>query len=95
MIAGTVNIFGPRALRSAYVAWGYPAWFHRVSGGLDLLASMLMMPPSTTRLGLALALVICAAALLTLARHREWKKTPSSLFLSVLVGYLLLTSFRF
>jgi hypothetical protein len=34
--AGLVNFVGPGSVRDSFARWGYPAGFHRVTGGLEV-----------------------------------------------------------
>jgi hypothetical protein len=36
--AGAVNFVAPGSVRDSFARWGYPAGFHRVTGGLELIA---------------------------------------------------------
>jgi uncharacterized membrane protein YphA (DoxX/SURF4 family) len=47
--AGVVNFLGPQSVRDAFARWGYPAGFHRVTGGLELIAGLLLLVPATSR----------------------------------------------
>lgn len=38
--AGAVNFVGPKSVRDSFVRWGYPAGFHRVTGGLETIAAI-------------------------------------------------------
>jgi hypothetical protein len=75
---GIMNLAGPTPIRQSYVKWGYPTGFHYVAGVLDLAAASLMLWPDGRYYGAILALLITVAALVTLAWHREWRKTPAS-----------------
>ena len=69
--AGGANFAGIGSIRADFVRWGYPAWFHRLCGGLELLGAALVLWPATRLCGLALLGLVMAAAFFTLARHRE------------------------
>ena len=40
--AGAVNFIGPRSIRDSFARWGYPLGFHRVTGGLEMTAGLLL-----------------------------------------------------
>ncbi len=66
---GAYNNFVARGnLRETYRRWGYPDGFHYVTAGLELLASILLVIPSTRIFGSALASLVMIAALATLMR---------------------------
>jgi uncharacterized membrane protein YphA (DoxX/SURF4 family) len=47
--AGAVNLVGPESVRDSFARWGYPAGFHRVTGGLEVTAGVLLLIPATSR----------------------------------------------
>jgi membrane protein HdeD len=49
--AGAVNFVGPKSVRDSFVRWGYPAGFHRVTGGLEAIAGLLLLIPAISRAG--------------------------------------------
>ena len=49
--AGAVNLVGPGSVRDSFARWGYPAGFHRVTGGLEVTAGLLLLIPATSRAG--------------------------------------------
>jgi uncharacterized membrane protein YphA (DoxX/SURF4 family) len=70
--AGAVNFVGPKSVRDSFVRWGYPAGFHRVTGGLEAIAGLLLLVPATSWAGAMSSVVILVAAVITLIRCREW-----------------------
>jgi hypothetical protein len=70
--AGLFNAIGTSATRSNFVRWGYPAWWCRVTAGLELATAVLTALPVTREAGLLLGAAIIAAAALTVLRHREF-----------------------
>ena len=84
--AGLFNAIGTPATRSSFVRWGFPAWWCRVTGGLEMANAVLIALPVTRGVGLILGAVIVAAAGLTVLRHREYSHlAPLSLFVALLV----------
>jgi uncharacterized membrane protein YphA (DoxX/SURF4 family) len=87
--AGTVNFVGPQSVRDSFVRWGYPAGFHRVTGGLEVVAGLLLLVPATWWAGAIGSIVILSAAAMTLIRCREWSHLPGAVVLmAVAVGTL-------
>lgn len=83
--AGVVNAVGARAQRSSFVRWGYPAWWCRVTGGLEVVTAVLIVWPATRSAGLGLGAMIIAAAVVTVVRHRELSHlAPLGLFVLLL-----------
>ena len=80
--AGAVNFVGPKSVRDSFVRWGYPAGFHRVTGGLEAIAGLLLLVPATSWAGAMGSFVILVAALMTLIRRREWGHLPGAVVLT-------------
>ncbi len=80
--AGVVNFAGPRSVRDSFARWGYPAGFHRATGGLEATAGLLLLIPATSRAGAIGSLVILLAAVTTLIRHRDWPHLPGAIVLT-------------
>jgi uncharacterized membrane protein YphA (DoxX/SURF4 family) len=80
--AGAVNFVGPGSVRDSFARWGYPAGFHRVTGGLEVTAGLLLLIPGTSRAGAIGGVVILLAAAMTLIRHRDWAHLPGAVALT-------------
>jgi uncharacterized membrane protein YphA (DoxX/SURF4 family) len=80
--AGVVNFVGPRSVRDSFARWGYPAGFHRVTGGLEVTAGLLLLIPATSRAGAIGSGAILLAAVMTLIRHRDWTHLPGAVVLT-------------
>ncbi len=86
--AGVFNAMSTPATQSGFVRWGYPKWWGRLTGGLEILTAVLIALPGSRQAGLILGAVIIAAAVLTVLRHREFAHLAP---LGVFVGLLALT----
>jgi hypothetical protein len=85
--AGLFNSIGLSAQRESFVRWGYPSWWCRVTGLLELATAALVASPTTQAAGLVLGAVIMAAAALTVVRHREFSHlVPIGVFAGGLVA---------
>ncbi len=83
--AGLFNAIGTPATQTSFVRWGYPAWWFRLTGGLEIASAVLIAVPVTRGVGLILGAVIVAAAVLTVLRHREFSHlAPLCLFAALL-----------
>lgn len=83
--AGLFNAIATSTTRSNFVRWGYPAWWCRVTGGLEISAAILVAIPATRAAGLILCALILAAAL-TILRHREFSHlAPIGCFAALLL----------
>src|SRR5258708_16611195 len=80
--AGAVNSVGPKSVRDSFVRWGYPAGLHRVTGGLEAIAGLLLLIPATSRAGAIGCVVILTAAVITLIRHRDCGHLPGAVVLT-------------
>ena len=80
--AGVVNFVGPRSVRDSFARWGYPAGFHRVTGGLEVTTGLLLLIPSTSHAGAIGSVIILLAAVMTLIRHRDWAHLPGAVVLT-------------
>lgn len=84
--AGLFNAIGTPATQSGFVRWGYPAWWCRVTGVLEMAAAVLIAFSATRGLGLLLGAIVIAAAVLTVLRHREFAHlAPLSFFAALLL----------
>lgn len=84
--AGLFNAIGTPATQASFVRWGYPAWWCRVTGGLEMANAVLIAIPVTRAAGLVLGAGIVAAAVLTVVRRREFSHlAPLGLFAALLV----------
>ncbi len=70
--AGLVNAIGTAATRRDFARWGYPLWWGRFTGGLEIISSVLIALPVSHRVGLTIGAVIIASAVLTVLRQREF-----------------------
>jgi uncharacterized membrane protein YphA (DoxX/SURF4 family) len=84
--AGGVNFAGPSSVRESFERWGYPAGFHRVTGGLEIAAGLLLLIPATSRVGAIGSAIILLAAVATLIRYREWGHLPGAVALTAVAA---------
>jgi len=88
--AGAINFIGPGSVRRSFARWGYPAGFHRVTGGLEVMAGLLLLMPATSRAGAIGSGAILAAAVVTLIRHRDWAHLPGAGVLTAMAAVAIL-----
>jgi hypothetical protein len=72
VVGSLSNIFAPGPIYEEYVKWGYPSWFHFVTGSLELTAAILLFRARTRLLGSALGFTVMLAALVTVIVHGEY-----------------------
>ncbi|WP_321924800.1 DoxX family protein [Paraburkholderia guartelaensis] len=83
--AGLFNAIGTPAAQSDYARWGFPRWWGRLTGALEMLSAVLIALPATRMIGLALGALIIAAAVLTVLRHRDFSHlVPLGVFVAVI-----------
>lgn len=71
VIGGTLNIFASDAILADYERWGYPDWFHYVTGGLEWLTAVLIASPAARQFGNLLGCGVMASAAATVLLHGE------------------------
>lgn len=70
--AGVVNAAGSAATRDDFVRWGYPGWWNLMTGGLEVLAAVLIAMPTARVASLMLGAAICVAAIAALVRYKDY-----------------------
>jgi len=88
VFGGIGNIIAPEPIASDYIRWGYPDWFHFVTGGMELVAAVLLL--SKARLyGAFLAVGIMLGAVGTLIIHQEYSHAIAPLTVLALTTLLI------
>ena len=83
--AGAFNAIGTEGTKSSFVRWGYPEWWCRITGALEILAAVLITLPGSREIGLILGALIVAAAIVSVLRHREYQHlAPLGVFAALL-----------
>jgi hypothetical protein len=85
------NILAPRSIFEEYLKWGYPHWFHFVTGSLELMTAVLLARARTRLWGSALGCTVILAALATVTVHGEYGHGMAPLVAatrSIVVGWL-------
>ncbi len=84
--AGLFNAIGTAGTQDDFARWGYPRWWCRVAGGLEILTAALIALSASRSVGVALGAIIIAAAIATVLRCREFSHTaPLGVFAALLV----------
>ena len=84
--AGLFNAIGTRATQDDFARWGYPPWWCRVTGGLEIVSAALIALPASHGAGSALGAVIITVAIVTVLRRREFSHgAPLGVFAALLV----------
>jgi hypothetical protein len=91
VVGSLSNIFAPVSIYEEYLKWGYPRWFHFVTGSLELTAAILLFRAPSRLLGSALGGTVMVAALATVIIHGEYGHAVAPLIfatLSCVVGWI-------
>jgi hypothetical protein len=90
VVGSLSNIFAPGSIYEEYLRWGYPHWFHFVTGSLELTTAVLLAREPTRLWGSALGCSVMLAALATVTFHGEYGHGVPPLVvatLSIVVGW--------
>ena len=91
VVGSLSNIVAPRSIIEEYLKWGYPHWFHFVTGSLELMTAVLLARARTRLWGSALGCTVMLAALTTVTLHGEYAHGVAPLVaatLSIVVGWI-------
>ena len=91
VVGSLSNIFAPRSIYEEYLRWGYPHWFHFVTGSLELTTAILLAFTPSRLLGSALGCAVMFAALGTVLINGEYGHAVPPLVvagLSIVVGWM-------
>jgi hypothetical protein len=91
VVGSLSNIFAPASIYGEYLHWGYPSWFHFITGSFELMTAVLLVRPRTRVWGSALGCTVMLAALATVTLHGEYAHGVAPLVaaaLAVLVGWV-------
>jgi hypothetical protein len=71
VVGSLSNIFAPPSIYEEYLRWGYPRWFHFVTGSLELTTAVLLVRAQTRLWGSALGCGDAVNAIEGGAAHEE------------------------
>lgn len=89
VVGSLSNIFAPGSVYEEYLRWGYPHWFHFVTGLLELTTAVLLWRERTRLWGSVLGCTVMLAALATVTVHGEYGHAVPPVIvatLSIVVG---------
>jgi hypothetical protein len=90
MLGGAINVLARGSTAEEYRRWGYPDWFHFVTGALEFTTAALLVLTATRLLGAGLGCAIMLAAAATVIVHREYPRAAPpiiALVLLIVVGW--------
>lgn len=86
VLGGTMNIFASEQIQADYTRWGYPGWFHYLTGILEWTAAVLIALPATRLIGSLLAAGVMASAAGTVLLNGEFSHAIAPLIVLVIVA---------
>lgn len=88
--AGMFNVIGTPSTQNDFVRWGYPSWWCRVTGILEMLIAVCIAIPFSRSVGLGLGGAVIAVAAMTVVRHREYANLiPAGIFITMITLALM------
>lgn len=72
VVGSLSNIVAPHSISEDHLKWGYPSWFHFVTGSLEFTTAVLLVRVQTQLWGAALGCTLMLAALATVIAHGEY-----------------------
>ena len=87
VLGGAINVAGRGSTIAEYRRWGYPDWFHFVTGALEFATALLLAMTTTRLLGAGLGGAVMLAAAATVVFNREYARAaPPVVVLIVLAA---------
>jgi hypothetical protein len=93
IVGFVINTFVVKVVGPDYRRWGYPDWFHFVSGGMEFAVALLLLKNVTRPFGVALGCIIMLVAVATVVRNHEYHRAPPPIIvfaLLLVVGWTVL-----
>jgi hypothetical protein len=90
ILGAAINVLAPGSTAAEYRRWGYPDWFHFVTGGLEFATAVLLTVTATRLFGVGLGGAVMLAAVATVIVHGEYVRAAppvAVLILLVAVGW--------
>src|ERR1700677_836887 len=85
-LGAVINVLAPASTAAEYRRWGYPDWFHFVTGALELATAVLLALTATRLLGAGLGGAVMLAATSTVIVHREYVRAAMPILILVLLA---------
>lgn len=92
IMGGVMNIFATDAILDDYRRWGFPGWFHMLTGVLELAGAAALLFPASRLWGGGLLACVMGGAATTTLRHGEFAHAAAPLVILALL--LVLVTFR-
>ena len=94
VVGCTINLLDPPATAAEYQGWGYPHWFHVVTGGMELATAVLLIAAATRLVGAAIGCLVMIGAAVTLIVHGAYAHAVLPLVILGLLVFVGWAAFR-
>jgi DoxX-like family len=91
-VGAVINVLALGSTAAEYRRWGYPDWFHFVTGALELATAALLALTATRLFGAGLGGAIMVAAAATVIVHREYVHAALPVLVLVLLAIVAWTA---
>lgn len=91
-LGAVINVIAPGSTAAEYRRWGYPDWFHFVTGALELATAVLLAVAATRLLGVGLGGAVMFAATATVIVHGEYVRAAPPVAVLILLGIVAWTA---
>ena len=88
-VGGFGNVFASERIIADYAQWGYPAWFHYLTGALELSTAVLLLFARTRFAGALLGSALMIGAACTVVVHGDYLHAIAPVLVLALV-YLVI-----
>jgi DoxX-like family len=91
---GKFDLLDPPSTAAEYQDWGYPNWFHFVTGGMELATAVLLIAAATSLIGAAIGCMVMIGAVGTLIAHGGYAHAILPLVILGLLVFVGWATFR-
>jgi hypothetical protein len=91
-LGGVINLLAPGSTAAEYKRWGYPDWFHFVTGALELATATLLAWAVTRLWGAGLGGAVMVAAAATVIFHSEYVRAAPPIVVLILLAVVAWTT---
>jgi hypothetical protein len=91
-VGAVINILAPGSTAAEYRRWGYPDWFHFVTGALEFATAILLAVAATRLLGAGLGGAVMLAAAATVFVNGEYARAAPPVAILVMLAIVAWTA---
>jgi hypothetical protein len=84
ILGGVINVVAPGSTQAEYRRWGYPDWFHFVTGTLEFATAICLIFVASRLAGAGLGCAIMLSAAATVIVHGEYHRAAPPIVVFVL-----------